>query len=436
MSYRETVTVGGRQEEISGTLTRDTLEQLVCSIVGRSEETVLRVLCDAGLGPSDIDRVIPIGGPTRMPAVRRMLERTAGKPEDDVDPNFTVCSGAAIEGAVMADNQNLPVLYQGLTLLNVTPLDLGEEARQKGRRRPILMIPKNTPYPTEHTASFFVNALMQTEVGISVWQGDFERRPDFVGNVNIGKFTLRGLRPGAQNEVEVTYGIDEDGILTVGAREAGTDTARQIVVDRVWEGLEAPPPLEHAEKALVPYEKWYRGSDRSRKSRAEQGDGAKLRWMCSCLDEAKRIISEHHRDFDPTFFGTARFELFLQLDAQYAYAYIRLGGAPFYPIGIHYTLRAETQANRRTLAVTLVHELLHAVHPDWGHNRIRPEERRLANLAGYYDAYREFEIKFLSGQMSACNNSMTDEEARIRISCGGPDASDGVSQDSFQSPYQ
>ncbi len=120
---------------------------------------------------------------------------------------------------------------------------------------------------------------------------------------------------------------------------------------------------------------------------------------------------------DPSFFDVAEFELFLQLDKQYAFAYIQLHQAPYYPIGIHNSLKENTVENQRMLVITLVHELLHAIHPNWGHNRIRPEERRLANMAGYYDTYREKELKFLSGQMSLCNNSMTGRERKIRIKC-------------------
>ena len=420
--YSEIATLGNAQVELAGEITRHTMEGLIGHIIAKSEAVIGQVLKDAGMAPSDIDRVIPVGGPTRMPAIRRMLTRAVREPEGGVDPDFAVSSGAAIEGAIMADNQHLPVPYQGLTLLNVTPLDLGEEAQEKGRHKLVLMIPKNTPYPTEHTAVFFVNSIMQTKVKISIWQGDFEQYPEFAGNVNIGTFTLRGLRPEMQNEVEVTYGIDEDGILTVNAKEIGTGTTGKIVIDRMWEGLGSPPQLEHTGKKTVLFERQYRNtldSGGANTDHAAQSDAVDLDWMCECLVEAKKIIVEYHSRLDPAFFDTARFELFLQLDAQYAYAHIGLGNGPVYPIGVHYALRADTHENRRILVVTFVHELLHAVHPDWGHNKIRPEERRLANLAGYFDAYRESEIKFLSGQMSICNNSMSDSEQRIKVRCDG-----------------
>ena len=424
ISYDEVLTFGGSQSMFSGKITRRLFEDLIGHIITESQMTINQVLKDAEITPSGIDKVILVGGPTKIPAIRKMIARTVKEPEEDVDPDFAVSVGAAIEGAILANEQNMPVLYRGLTLLNVTPLDLGEEAREKGQHRIVLMIPKNTPYPTEYTRTFFVNNLMQTEVKVGVWQGDFEIDPGFAGNVNIGTFTMYGLQPGTQNEIEITYGIDDDGILTVRAREIGTNTEQELVVDRAWANSRAAPQLEYVKKEMGDFEKKYRNVLSPYEIPADAhvinnyaGESRELGWMCKCLSEAKNILKTHHRDFDPAFFNTARFELFLQLDMQYAFAYIQLTGGPVYPIGIHNMLKENTRENQRSLVITLVHELLHAIHPYWGHNRIRPEERRLANLAGYFDTYREKEIKFLSGQMSLCNNSMTDMDKRARILC-------------------
>ena len=422
--YDEVLTFGESQSMFSGKITRQLFEDLIGHIITESQMAINQVLKDAEMTPSGIDRIILVGGPTKIPAIKKMIAQTVKEPEKDVDPDFAVSVGAAIEGAILANEQNLPVPYQGLTLLNVTPLDLGEEAREKDQHKIVLMIPKNTPYPTEYTRTFFVNNIMQTEVKVGVWQGDFELDPRFVGNVNIGTFTMHGLQPGMQNEIEVTYGIDDDGILTVKAKEVGTNTEQELVVDRTWANSGAPPQLEYAEKEMKDFEKKYYnvlspyeipvdGNAANNSIKENQGLG----WMCKCLSEAKNILKTYHNNFDPAFFDTARFELFLQLDMQYAFAYIHLTGGPVYPIGIHNAFKENTRENQRSLVITLVHELLHAIHPNWGHNRIRPEERRLANLAGYFDTYREKEIKFLSGQMSLCNNSMTDMDKRTRILC-------------------
>ena len=114
--------------------------------------------------------------------------------------------------------------------------------------------------------TFYVNKIMQTEVKIGVWQGNFETNPEFIGNVNLGTFTLRGLRPACQNEVEVTYEIDSDGILTVHAKEVGTDTEYDLTVDRAWEqegaaaelGYEDPEQCDKDTKGLQSHENRYR----------------------------------------------------------------------------------------------------------------------------------------------------------------------------------
>ena len=419
VSYEEILTFK-ESTKFSGNITRGMFEDLIGHIITESQMTIKQVLKDAEITPSEIDKVILVGGPTKIPAIQKMITQTVKEPEKGVDPDFAVSIGAAIEGAILANESNLPVPYQGLTLLNVTPLDLGEEAREKGQHKIILMIPKNTPYPTEYTRTFFVNKIMQTEVRVSIWQGDFEIDSGFIGNVNIGTFTLHGLRQGIQNKIEVTYGIDDDGILTVKAWEVGTDTVQELVVDKVWTNFGTPPQLEYAKKEMEDFEKKYYDTLSPYEIPIDVSntkESQKIDWMCKCLSEAKNILKTHHNNFDPAFFDTARFELFLQMDMQYAFAYIQLTGGPVYPIGIHKVFKEKTRENQRSLIITLVHELLHAIHPHWGHNRINPEERRLANLAGYFDTYRENEIKFQSGQMSFCNNTMTDRDKRIRILC-------------------
>ena len=420
--YDEILFSGKTQSRFSGKITRVVFEDLISHIITESEITIMQVMKNVGATPADIDRVIPVGGPTKIPAIQKMLARAVKVAEVGVDPDFTVSSGAAIEGAILANEQNLPVPYRGLTLLNVTPLDLGEEAKEKDRHKIILMIPKNTPYPTEHTSTFFVNNMMQVDVNIGIWQGDFKQCPGFTGNVNIGTFMLHGLRPGMQNEIDVTYGIDDDGIITVRAREVGTDTEQELIVDRAWGESRPPPQLEHVEEEIKHFEKKYRDILSPYEIPVAEyvtpdTGGQKLKWMCKCLLEAKNILKTHHKCFDPTFFDTAQFELFLQLDRPNAFAYIRLTGGPVYPIGVHNMFKEKTVQNQRSLVITLVHEVLHAIHPDWGHDKIRPEERRLANLAGYFDTYRENDLKFLSGQMSFCNNSMTGGEKRAKTVC-------------------
>lgn len=137
---------------------------------------------------------------------------------------------------------------------------------------------------------------------------------------------------------------------------------------------------------------------------AVDGSSGPQDWMSECLTEAKRVIMTHHRYETQGFFEEAVFDLYVQSDAPHAYAHIGLGGHPVYRIGIHgaYAEAGRVPWNQRSLVVTLIHELLHAVHPDWDHRQIIPEEKRLACLAGYFDAFAEQERMFFSGRMSFC----------------------------------
>ena len=203
------ITSDKNQLNLSGTLSREAFENMIQSILEQSKTVILQILKESNLKPADIDRVIPIGGPTKIPIIKSMLTESIKIPEDGVDPDLSVAIGAAIQGATMNGDPNLPVLYQGLTLLNVTSLDFGEEAQSKGQRIIQLMIPKNTPYPTEVTETFWNNKPMVNISPISIWQGeDIKSKPSFADNLNIGHFVLRDLQMGIQNKIEVTYSMD------------------------------------------------------------------------------------------------------------------------------------------------------------------------------------------------------------------------------------
>ena len=424
ISFDEKITSEKNQLNLSGTLSREAFENMIQPILEQSKTVISQILNEANLKSADIDRVIPIGGPTKIPIVKSMLTESIKIPEEGVDPDLSVAIGAAIQGATMNGDPKLPVLYQGLTLLNVTSLDFGEEAQRKGQRSIELMIPKNTPYPTEYTKTFWNNKLMVDISPISIWQGeDFKLKPSFADNVNIGHFVLRDLQMGIQNEIEVTYSMDADGILTVSAQEIGGDSAGEITIEVDYDG-QSPPQLGQAKKDLDEFEKKYRSNTISpyeipvdQYVPDTDSNSEKYCWMCDSLNKAIEIIKTHHKEFNKSFFDTAKFELSLQLEKQYVYAFIQLTGSSTYPISIHNSLKEKTDSNQRMLVVILVHELLHAIHPDWGHDKIRPAEKRLANLAGYYDAIHDMEILFLSGKMSMCNNEMSTADRRVRINC-------------------
>ena len=424
ISFDEKITSDKNQLNLSGILSREVFEDMIQPVLEQSKTVISQILNEANLKSTGIDRVIPIGGPTKIPIVKSMLTESIKIPEEGVDPDLSVAIGAAIQGATMNGDPKLPVLYQGLTLLNVTSLDFGEEAQRKGQRSIELMIPKNTPYPTEYTKTFWNNKLMVDISPISIWQGeDFKLKPSFADNVNIGHFVLRDLQMGIQNEIEVTYSMDADGILTVSAQEIGGDSAGEITIEVDYDG-QSPPQLGQAKKDLDEFEKKYRSNTMSpyeipvdQYVPDTDSNSEKYCWMCDSLNKAIEIIKTHHKEFNKSFFDTAKFELSLQLEKQYVYAFIQLTGSSTYPISIHNSLKEKTDSNQRMLVVILVHELLHAIHPDWGHDKIRPAEKRLANLAGYYDAIHDMEILFLSGKMSMCNNEMSTADRRVRINC-------------------
>lgn len=128
-------------------------------------------------------------------------------------------------------------------------------------------------------------------------------------------------------------------------------------------------------------------------------------WMYQCLSEAKSIIKRHHMDYDAlkAFFDNTTYELYIQNDNESAYAYINLLGSSHFPIGIHPALSKDTPENQRNLVVVLIHELLHAIHQDWGHDKINPLEDKLANLGCYFDALINLRNLAISGKMRFCS---------------------------------
>ncbi len=128
-------------------------------------------------------------------------------------------------------------------------------------------------------------------------------------------------------------------------------------------------------------------------------------WMYQCLAEAKSIIKRYHVDIDAVkvFFENTTYELYIQNDNERTYAYINLLGSSHFPIAIHPVLSKNTPENQRNLVVVLIHELLHAIHQDWGHDKINPLEDQLANLGCYFDALINLRNLAISGKMRICS---------------------------------
>jgi molecular chaperone DnaK len=202
-------------------LTRAKLESLAQPIVQKTERTLVKALEDAKKTPRDIDKIILIGGMTRMPYVQKFVEQIMGKPvERGVDPMECVAIGAAIQGAVLTGE------VKDLLLLDVTPLSLGVETLGRIFTK---VIERNTTIPTRRSQIFTTAADFQTAVTIHVLQGERAMAPD---NVPLGVFNLENIPPAPRGvpQIEVTFDIDANGILNVTAKDLGTGKEAKITI--------------------------------------------------------------------------------------------------------------------------------------------------------------------------------------------------------------
>jgi molecular chaperone DnaK len=212
---------GAGPQHLHLSLTRTKLESLAQPIVQKTERTILKALEDAKLTPQGIDKIILIGGMTRMPLVQRFVEQILGKaPERGLDPMECVAIGAAIQAAVITGE------VTDLLLLDVTPLSLGVETLGGVFTR---IIEKNTTIPTKRTQVFTTAADFQTAVTIHVLQGERAMASD---NVSLGTFNLVDLPPAPRGvpQIEVTFDIDANGILNVTAKDLGTGKQAKITI--------------------------------------------------------------------------------------------------------------------------------------------------------------------------------------------------------------
>lgn len=203
-------------------LSRSKLEDLLRPIVERCRSPMMQALQDAKLNPTEIEKIILIGGPTRMPIVRQLVTNVMGKEaEGGIDPMEAVALGAAVQGAIIAGDVSTDIL-----LVDVTPLTLGVEVLG-GLKEPL--IEKNTTIPTKKSKVFTTAADYQTSVTIHIVQGERSMASDCV---SLGMFNLSGIPPAPRGvpQVEVAFDIDANGILNVTAKDLATSKEAKITI--------------------------------------------------------------------------------------------------------------------------------------------------------------------------------------------------------------
>ncbi|MDN0084846.1 molecular chaperone DnaK [Crenobacter sp. SG2305] len=264
--------LAGEPRHLELDLSRTELERLVQPVIERCRGSVEQALRDAGISPSQIDRVVFVGGPTRMPVVRRFFEdmfhRTA---EMGIDPMECVASGAAIQAGVLTG------AVSDIVLVDVTPLTLGIETLGGVATS---LIARNTPVPVKKAEFFTTAADMQTSVTIHVLQGE---RPMAADNTSLGQFNLDGLPPAPRGvpKVEVTFDIDANGILDVSAKDTATGKSQSVRITG------STRLADDVKQRMIDEAGHYAEQDKQRREQAEQ-----LNTADSVCYQAEKMLAE------------------------------------------------------------------------------------------------------------------------------------------------
>jgi molecular chaperone DnaK len=264
--------IRGQPAHLEMDLVRAEMERIVRPVIERCRRPVEQALHDAGITPQGVDRIVFVGGPTRMPVVRAFFEEIFGrKAELGVDPMECVAAGAAIQAGVLAGE------VKDIVLVDVTPLTLGVETLG-GVATPL--IARNTPIPVKKSEFFTTAADMQTSVTIHVYQGE---RPMAADNTSLGEFNLDGLAPAPRGmpKIDVSFDIDANGILDVAARDVATGRSQSIRITG------STRLAEDVKRRMVEEAERYADADRKRKEDAEALNAADA--MCY---QAEKTLAE------------------------------------------------------------------------------------------------------------------------------------------------
>ena len=216
---------GGQTINFEYTLTRSKFNELTKELVERTAMPVINALTDAGIAATELGKVLLVGGSTRIPAVQRKVKDLTGiEPSKTINPDECVAQGAAIQGDTLSGN--VPEVSKSILLLDVIPLSLSIETVGGVATR---LVERNTTLPVHYSQIFTTAAPFQRSVEIHVLQGE---RPMAADNKTIGKFRLNGIKaaPAGVPQIEVTFDIDANGILTVSAKDLDTGRSQSITI--------------------------------------------------------------------------------------------------------------------------------------------------------------------------------------------------------------